>query len=199
MHLNKRHPWKKQHFVTTVSHHSLHSPHGLLSLMAFTPRHGLAKKCWFNLSLFPHNFSQHWHLYLGWHLPLNNVDYNFNNPLISTTFCAHSSREYQNKNHVGNIVLPFSLSCTSWHHHNIPPFSSGGVNSQGPWAIDDHYYGSQSEFLVKHGYGWLKTMLKLNEMKERMLQTKELKKKYKQKSRRQQNTHSKKYVAKKMQ
>ncbi len=160
MHLNKGHPWRKQHFVPKVSHHSLHLPHGLLSPMAFMPRPSVAKKCWFNLNLLPHNFSQHWHLYLGWHLPFGNVDYTFNIPLISTTFCAHSFREYHNESHVnGNIVLPFSLLCTSLHHHNIPSFSNGGVNSQGPWAIDDHYCGSQIEFLVKHGCGWLKTML----------------------------------------
>jgi hypothetical protein len=57
--------------------------------MAFTPRHGIAKKCQFNLSLLPHNFSQHGHLYLGWHLPFGNVNYIVNIPLISTTFCAH--------------------------------------------------------------------------------------------------------------
>ncbi len=45
----------------------------LRPLMAFTPRHGVAKKCQFNLNLFPHNFSQHGHLYLGWHLPPNKV------------------------------------------------------------------------------------------------------------------------------
>jgi hypothetical protein len=55
----------------------------LQPLMALTPGHGVAKKCKFNLNLFSHNFSQHGHLYLGWHFDVNCV---FNDMLISTTF-----------------------------------------------------------------------------------------------------------------
>lgn len=49
--------------------------------------------------------------------PPHNVDYAFKSSSISTTFCAHSSQVYQNKNH--NIVLPFSLPHTSCHRLNI--------------------------------------------------------------------------------
>jgi hypothetical protein len=76
--------------------------------MALTSRHDDAKKCQFDLSLLPHSFSQHGHLYLGWRLPFNNVDCIFNDLLILKTFCALSFRVYRNKNHVNNnIVLPF--------------------------------------------------------------------------------------------
>jgi hypothetical protein len=68
-------------------------------------------------------------LYLCWcpapsPLPPCNVNYTFNSSSISTTFCAHSSKVYQNKNHRNdNIVLPFSLPHTSCHHLNIPHFN----------------------------------------------------------------------------
>lgn len=130
--------------------------HDFQSSITLTLGHGVTKKCRFNLSLFPHKFSQHGHLYLGWHLPFNNVDCTFNNSLILTTLYAHSFIVYQNKSHVNeNIVLPFSFLRTSCHHCNIPFYGSGGINSQGPHAIDNlphHFMCFRSEFFIRHGF-----------------------------------------------
>jgi len=43
--------------------------HNLWLAMSFTPKHVLIKRCQLNLTLLPHNFSQHGHLYLGWSPP----------------------------------------------------------------------------------------------------------------------------------
>lgn len=111
--------------------------HNLWLTMAFTIRDGVVKKCWLSF-LLPHNFSQHGHMYLGWHLPFQNVNCTFNNLLISTILCAHSFGVYQNKNHENNnIILPFSPFCTSCHHHNVPSFNGGEVKSWAPWGIKD--------------------------------------------------------------
>lgn len=68
--------------------------HNLCLLIALVPKHGVAKKCRFNLSVLPHKFSQHGCLYLGWHLPITNVNCTFNGSSISTIFYAHYFEEY---------------------------------------------------------------------------------------------------------
>jgi len=102
-----------------------------------------------------------------------NVDYTFNSSSISTTFYAHSSHMYQNKNHGNdNIVLPFSLPHTSCHHLNILGFNMVGSifeSCEHRQLTPITLVCLQIEILIKLDSQWWKMMLKMNGMKKHIV------------------------------
>lgn len=98
-----------------------------------------------------------------------NVDYTFNSSSSSTTFYAHSSQMYQNKNHGNDNVLPFSLPHTSCHHLNILGSNMVGSISESCGPSTTHpitFVCLQIEILIKLDFQWWKMMLKMNGMKK---------------------------------